>query len=383
MSEPEAAADEDCPTRISEADASRPPAGAPAAAQPAVIELLREWLGLSDSQQRALEVLMSVVDDTSVLLETNIGDVSLRFQSLAAVAREQTVSVHALARAVKTVTFEGEEVSVDAVVQSLQGTVSEFVEKIVFLSSRGVTLVYQLDDVLSDLANVQNSIAAIDKITRQTNVLALNAKIEAARAGETGRGFAVVAEEVRELAAAVNRLSAGLKHQLTAITNGLNSSSGLLKEIASIDMSEQNLAANARISTMMSALLQQNNQFAKTLNHSAKASEKIAADITAAVMGMQFQDRALQQLQAIKAGMETSISALHGCNTETSAQLPALSSSPIRGEALAEELLARCTLGEIRQRYLRKFGREQQAEEEASAEAAQSDQTDDTSIELF
>ncbi|HEX2947094.1 MAG TPA: methyl-accepting chemotaxis protein [Clostridia bacterium] len=54
---------------------------------------------------------------------------------------------------------------------------------------------------LSETANrIHSILETVNNISKQTNLLSLNASIESARAGENGRGFSVVADEIRKLA---------------------------------------------------------------------------------------------------------------------------------------------------------------------------------------
>ncbi len=60
-----------------------------------------------------------------------------------------------------------------------------------------------MEDLVTRIGDVDRILSAIDEVTAETNVLALNASIIAAQAGEQGRGFGVVADEIKGLAARV------------------------------------------------------------------------------------------------------------------------------------------------------------------------------------
>ena len=71
------------------------------------------------------------------------------------------------------------------------------------------------------LSHIDDIIASINNVTRQTKLIAFNATIEAVRVGEAGQGFAVVAEEVRKLAEQSANDSTTIKTSLKAMQEAI------------------------------------------------------------------------------------------------------------------------------------------------------------------
>ncbi len=169
------------------------------------------------------------IDDKASELAINSAEVSFFLEKLSSAIELSSEDVDRLASAAEQMSISIKVMNENAAIASQQSSqamtatsagsqqLNENVEVIEQLNSDVINAAEKIKSLSQKATKIQNITNVIDGISRQTNLLALNAAIEAARAGEQGRGFAVVADEVRALASKTAEATDQIGSMLTQI----------------------------------------------------------------------------------------------------------------------------------------------------------------------
>lgn len=137
------------------------------------------------------------------------------FESLKAIDNEISLQEQQLEAANSRV--ESVQVVITEIEQSSKN-VAKIFEQLNESANGGLDLVENTYNVIKEISqtsyNIRDIVSSIEKISRQTGLLAMSASIESAHAGEHGLGFTVVAQSVRNLAEDSATQSKAIRNQV-------------------------------------------------------------------------------------------------------------------------------------------------------------------------
>lgn len=175
---------------------------------------LRSQSSISSSAEVVAKNSKSSLDNNNII-SARVSDLSNMLEKL----KESVIQIHKNSKEALNLNNNGNKniLDIEAKLESNVESTNKLGNAIAELEVRG--------DEIGTIVDV------IKAITKQINLLSLNASIEAARAGEHGKGFAVVADEIRKLAEQSSSATNEIENVISSVKISVEGSGKNMNEV--------------------------------------------------------------------------------------------------------------------------------------------------------
>ena len=179
--------------------------------------------------------------------------------------------------------------SVKEIAEAMSAILQGFVDTLGQVSAQSSGVIAKME-AMTDVVNQTFSLLGhVEMITKQTNLLSLNAFIEAARSGEAGRGFQVVATEMRNLSQSSAKMNEQIRNQVERSKKIVHETRDVVNQMAMRDMSSL-VDAKDRADALFTKLAMMNQFISENLSQVSELTQGIDRSVGLAVQSLQFED---------------------------------------------------------------------------------------------
>ncbi|NBI28176.1 methyl-accepting chemotaxis protein [Chengkuizengella marina] len=170
---------------------------------------------LMNNNVKNVNLAISENYSSTEIIAKNVDEISKGISEQASYSEGSLVNISELDQSVTDIIdiIEKFKISLEHTYGKIEnGTVdlNETMGQIKLVEDSNFDLISSFEDLNQELVQIRKFSEQIVKISRNTNILSLNASIEASRAGEFGKGFAVIADEIRELSSETTKVANGV-----------------------------------------------------------------------------------------------------------------------------------------------------------------------------
>jgi len=187
--------------------------------------------------------------------------------------------------------------SVREIADGMSTILESFIDMLSQVSAQSSGVIAKMEAMTEVVNQTFSLLSNVEMITKQTNLLSLNAFIEAARSGEAGRGFQVVATEMRNLSQSSAKLNEQIRVQVEKSKKIVHEARDVVHQMAARDLDSLTEAKDSS-DVLFAKLAVMNEHISKNLSQVSAISQGIDRSVGLAVQSLQFEDIVGQLLTA-------------------------------------------------------------------------------------